>query len=94
MLLAALVVVGPPPGWGAACPSACKDEIAACRAGDCAGLRGKARRHCRRTCAKTLVRDCYADLTVCGATTARPKQRQPAGGAGGGGGVVPGPGGW
>jgi hypothetical protein len=94
-LLAALVVLERPPAWGAACASACKDEIAACRASECAGLTRKARRRCKKSCAKALVRDCYADLAVCGATTARPSPKKPAGGTGGGGGGGGAPiGGW
>jgi hypothetical protein len=85
-LLAVLVVLERPPAWGAACSSACRDEISACRATECTGLTGKPRRRCRKSCAKDLVRDCYADLAVCGATTARPSPKKPAGGTGGGGG--------
>ena len=71
-LLAALMLT-PRITWGAACKQACKDEIAACVSADCQTLptRG-AKQHCKRNCAKTLVKDCYADLTVCGATSARP----------------------
>jgi hypothetical protein len=96
MLLAVLVVLERPPAWSAACASACKDEIAACRTAECAALTGKARRRCKKACARELVKDCYVDLTVCGATVARPSPpKKPAsggsGGGGGGGGTV---GGW
>jgi hypothetical protein len=79
-----LLVVTPraPFAWGAPCVQACKPLIAACIGAQCAGLTRKALRHCRRMCAKTIVRDCYGDLSVCGATTARPTR--PGGGTPGG----------
>src|SRR5262249_10853492 len=68
-----LVVVAPDPlALGAPCVQACKPQIAACIGAECQGLKRRALRHCRRTCAKGIVKDCFSDLTVCGATTARP----------------------
>ena len=68
----------PPGAWGAPCIQACKPEIAACVGADCQGLAKKrARRHCKRRCVRTIVNDCYLDLSVCGATTARPVQPGP-----------------
>ena len=85
---AATLVLGAlgPPAWAAACAQACKDEVAACRSAECAQLTGKAGRHCRRGCKKGLVQDCLLDLSVCGATTARPKPARPPGGGSSGGG--------
>ena len=80
-LLAVLVVS---PVWGAPCVTACKDEITACQGTDCQGLHRKALRKCKQRCSKTLVHDCYADLTVCGATRARPAQPASGGSSGGG----------
>jgi hypothetical protein len=68
---------------GAACVTACKDEVAACVSTDCAGLTKRSLRQCRHQCKKSIVRDCLADLTVCGATIARPAR--PSGGGGSGG---------
>jgi hypothetical protein len=83
----AVVLAAPPRvAWGAPCVRACRDEIAACRSADCKGLTRKAAKRCKRSCATTIVQDCYRDLTVCGATTARP----PKPGSGGG----PPAGGW
>ena len=66
---------------GAACAQACKDEIAACVAADCQSLPTHgAKRKCKRRCSKTLVNDCYHDLTVCGATRARPAKPGPTSG--------------
>ena len=73
--------------WGAPCVQACKDEIQACVGAECQGLTKKARRHCKRTCSKSIVRDCYSDLSVCGATIARPARPTS-------GGSSPGSGGW
>jgi len=85
-LVGGLLVVlayGPSIAWGAPCSEACKDEIAACVGAECQSLSTKKqRRHCKQICAKTIVKDCYSDLSVCGATTARPV-RQPTGGSGG-----------
>jgi len=70
---ALLVVVLPGPlALGAPCVQACKPHIAACIGAECQGLKRRALRRCRRTCAHGIVRDCFRDLTICGATTARP----------------------
>lgn len=71
---------------GAPCVTACRDEIAACSGSECQGLTHRALRHCRRQCKRSIVRDCFADLTVCGATSARPVKPTSSGGGGGGGG--------
>lgn len=89
-LVASLLLVVAAPGpvaWSAPCVQACKPHIAACVGVECQGLKKKALRRCKRTCAKGIVQDCYRDLTVCGATTARPVHP-------GGGGPPPPPGGW
>ncbi len=90
-LVGGLLVVlaqAPPGAWGAPCSQACQDEIAACVGAECQGLATKrARRHCKRGCAKTIVHDCYSDVSVCGATTARPVKPGP-------GPVQPPSGGW
>ena len=79
--LLAVLVQAPGIARGAACVQACKDEIAACVSGDCQGLTKKPRRLCKRTCSKSIVRDCYSDLSVCGATRARPA-KPPSGSTG------------
>ena len=89
-----LAVLIAPRAWAAPCVTACKDEIAACRAANCQTLTKKARRHCLRDCSKNLVRDCYADLSLCGATTARPHQPAAGGSSGGGSGGGMSGGGW
>jgi hypothetical protein len=77
MVLAALAV------WssvaeGAACVTACKDEIRSCVTETCQGLKPAARRRCkRRECSRPIVRACYDDLGVCGATRARPAPPSP-----------------
>jgi uncharacterized membrane protein YgcG len=86
---AILLAVGIDVARGAPCATACKDEIAACVSTDCAGLTKRPRRQCKHQCKRSLVHDCFADLTVCGATSAHASQ--PGGGGGGGGG---GSGGW
>jgi hypothetical protein len=59
--------------WAAPCQTACKDEIAACATQECPGLRGNKFARCKRAkCRKPIVLSCYHDLTVCGATSARP----------------------
>jgi hypothetical protein len=84
-----LVMVAHPQGArGAACAVACKTAVAACVGTDCQGLTKRPLRRCKRNCKKTIVNDCFTDLTVCGATSARPPK--PAGGGGGGGSM----GGW
>ena len=82
-VFAAVLALPHPAAWAAPCVTACKDEIGACVSSDCQGFTRKALRHCKRACKKTLVQDCYKDLTVCGATTARPP-----------GSGTPPPGGW
>jgi hypothetical protein len=69
---------------GAACATACKDEVAACVSTDCAGLTKRPLRQCRRRCKKSIVHDCFADLSVCGATSARPPKPGTGGSSGGG----------
>jgi hypothetical protein len=91
-----LVAVAPPRGAGAApCVVACKPAIAACASSDCQGFKKRALRHCRRSCKKKIMADCFLDLSVCGATSARrPKAGGAGAGAGGGaGGGMP-VGGW
>src|SRR5262249_19342227 len=92
LLVAGLLAVLVQPtrfAWGAACVTACKPMIASCRSSDCAGLTKKALRHCKKQCAKSIVKDYYQDLTVCGATIARPAK--PPASSGGSGGIM---GGW
>lgn len=79
-VLAVIVASGlldPAPTWAAPCAQACRDEVLACRDSECAGLAGKPMRRCRRACKQNLVRDCTLDLSVCGATTARPGSGRP-----------------
>jgi hypothetical protein len=85
LVLVAVVGLARSPAWSAPCVTACKNEIAACVTAECQGKTHRARLRCKHTCAKTLVHDCYADLTVCGATTARPPQRKGSGSPPGGG---------
>jgi uncharacterized membrane protein YgcG len=80
------------PVAAAPCVTACRDEIVACVATDCQGLTHRALRHCKRQCKRSIVRDCFADLSVCGATSARPVKPTSGGGGGGGGGGTTG--GW
>ena len=75
------LTIAPPVAFGAPCVRACRDEVAACVEADCQGLSRRPLRSCKRHCTKSLVHDCYRDLAVCGATTARPQQ-PPAGGGG------------
>ncbi|MGH7896294.1 MAG: hypothetical protein ACREQL_16630 [Candidatus Binatia bacterium] len=85
------IVLAQPPraASGAACVQACSDEAAACVSAECQGLTKRPLRQCKRRCKKTLVHDCYSDLSVCGATIARPPK---PGGTGSGG--QPSGGGW
>ena len=70
----ALLAVAAPDARGAPCATACKDEIRACVSAQCQGLKPGPRMRCRRKqCASPIVRECYTDLTLCGATRARPK---------------------
>jgi hypothetical protein len=76
LVIATLVVlvVAPTDVRGAPCVTACKDEIRGCVTAQCQGLKPGPRMRCRRKqCATPIVKACYADLTVCGATRARPK---------------------
>ena len=85
-LIAAVLVLVPPPASGAACAQACRDEVAACVSAECQGLTKRALRQCRKqVCRKPIVQDCYLDLSVCGATRARPPQPPAGGGMYGGG---------
>lgn len=71
-LLAALALCSST-AWGAPCKTACKDQIASCATQQCPGLRGQKLMRCKRAkCKKPIVLSCYHDLTVCGATSARP----------------------
>jgi len=83
--LAVLVplLVAPEHARAAACVTACRDEVAACISADCQGLVHRPLRRCKRQCKKSIVHDCFADLTVCGASVARPPK--PSSGGGGGG---------
>ncbi len=73
VLLAALILSAPG-AWGAPCATACKDEIRTCASERCQGLRPGPRMRCKRkACSSPIVKSCYADLAVCGATRARPK---------------------
>jgi hypothetical protein len=59
--------------WALPCASACKDEVASCATQECAGLHGPKFQRCKRAkCKKQIVLSCYHDLSVCGATSAKP----------------------
>ncbi len=75
-----------PLAWSLPCNKACAPMVAACRSTDCVSMTGRAKRQCKKRCAKTIVHDCFADLSVCGATQARPTKPAPGGGSGYGGG--------
>ena len=90
VLLVALALA-PRPAHGTPCVTACSDEVAACVASDCQGLVHRPLRRCKHQCKKSIVHDCFADLTVCGATIARPAKPGGSSGGGGSGGM---PGGW
>jgi hypothetical protein len=81
-----VMAVHPQVARGAACVVACKDVVAACASTDCQGLTKRPLRRCKRNCKKSIVQDCFADLTICGATSARPPKPSSGGGGGGGGG--------
>jgi hypothetical protein len=83
MLAVLFVGTAGPPAFGAPCVIACRDEVAACRAAECAGLVGNVRGRCRHACKANAMKDCFLDLSVCGATTARPGQPAPPAGGGG-----------
>lgn len=70
----AALALSAPGARGAPCATACKDDIRSCASEACQGLKPGPRMRCRRKkCASPIVKACYADLTVCGATRARPK---------------------
>ena len=80
------IAVEASPGQAAPCVTACADEVAACVSAECQGLKKRPLRRCRHRCKKQLVQDCYADLAVCGATSARrPRPSSGGGGESGGG---------
>ena len=81
-----MMAAHPEAARGAACAVACKDAIAACVSTDCPALTKRPLRRCKRNCKKTIVKDCYSDLSICGATSARPPKASPSSGGGGGGG--------
>ena len=59
--------------WALPCASACKDEVASCATQECAGLHGPKFQRCKRAkCKKQIVQSCYLNLSVCGATSAKP----------------------
>jgi hypothetical protein len=73
-LVLGALAVGAPVARGAPCVTACKDEIRSCANETCQGLKPAARVRCkRRECRKPIVQACLGDLSVCGATRARPK---------------------
>jgi hypothetical protein len=76
LTIAALAFSSPmtsPIAWAAPCSTACNDEIRSCMSQECQGLKPRARMRCKRTrCKQPIVADCMHDLSVCGATTARP----------------------
>jgi hypothetical protein len=72
-LAIAVLVLSAPIAWAAPCATACKDEIQSCVNQECQGLKPHARMRCKRAkCSKRIVADCLNDLSVCGATSARP----------------------
>jgi len=86
-----LLAAQPRTARGAACAVACQGAVAACATTDCAGLTKRPLRRCKHNCKKSIVHDCFTDLAVCGATSARPPMPSSGGGSGGGGGTS---GGW
>ena len=70
----AIVVLALSPAivWAAPCSTACSDEIKACMSQNCQGLKPHARMRCKRINCKPIIADCMRDLSVCGATSARP----------------------
>jgi hypothetical protein len=92
VVLFVAVALAPGRAHGEPCVTACRDEVQACIASDCQALVHRPLRRCKHQCKKSIVHDCFADLTVCGATVARsPKPGVNSGGGGSGGG---GSGGW
>ena len=72
MVLATLAL-SPGITLGAPCVTACKNEIRSCVSEQCQGLKPGPRRRCRRKqCARPIVTQCYKNLSLCGATRARP----------------------
>ena len=72
-LAIAVLALSSPIAWAAPCATACKDEIQSCVNQECQGLKPHARMRCKRAkCSKRIVADCLNDLSVCGATSARP----------------------
>jgi uncharacterized membrane protein YgcG len=97
VVLAAMLatfVLQPGRADAATCAVACRDETAACISTECQGLTKRPLRHCKRQCKRSLVRDCFADLTACGATMARPPRPSGGGGGSSGGGGGSSGGGW
>ena len=81
-----LLAAAPPPASGAACAQACNDEVSACVAAECQGLTKRALRRCKKhNCRQPILQDCYRDLSVCGATSARPPQTGGGSSSSGGG---------
>ena len=78
VIVLAALAVSPPVARGLPCVTACKDEIRTCVTQTCQGLKPAARSRCkRRKCTRPIVNACYGDLTVCGATRARPAPPPP-----------------
>jgi hypothetical protein len=72
-LAIAVLALSSPIASAAPCATACKDEIRNCMSQECQGLKPRARMRCKRArCSKPIVADCLNDLSVCGATSARP----------------------
>ena len=81
-----IVAARPDVAQGAPCVVACRDEVTACVSTECQGLVKRPLRRCRQRCKRTVVHDCFADLSVCGATIARPPKPPTGGGGSTGGG--------
>jgi hypothetical protein len=72
-LAIAVLALAAPIAWAAPCSTACNDEIRSCMSQECQGLKPHARMRCKRIrCKQPIVADCMRDLSVCGATSARP----------------------
>ena len=72
-VIVAGLVLSAPAAWAAPCATACKNAIQICVSQQCQGLKPAARMRCKRAkCRKRIINDCYLDLSVCGATRARP----------------------
>ena len=73
-MVLAMLALSPGITLGAPCVMACKSAIRSCVSEQCQGLKPGPRMHCRRKkCARPIVKACYGDLSLCGATRARPK---------------------